>query len=44
VLSALGILKTEVAVTGKRGRSTRISLPSVPVEEMEKALSAALEK
>lgn len=44
VLSALGILKTEVAATGKRGRSTRISLPSVPVEELEKELSAALEK
>lgn len=44
ILSALGILKTEVASTGKRGRSTRISLPSVPVVELEKELSAALEK
>lgn len=43
-LSALGILKTEVASTGKRGRSTRISLPSIPAGELEKELSAALEE
>jgi len=43
-LSALGILKTEVASTGARGRSTRISLPSIPAGELEKELSAALEE
>ncbi|MCW4044090.1 MAG: ORC1-type DNA replication protein [Candidatus Bathyarchaeota archaeon] len=42
--SALGILKTEVASTGKRGRSTRISLPSIPAVELEKELSALLEE
>ena len=43
-LSALGILKTEVSSTGARGRSTRISLPSIPAGELEKELSAALEE
>jgi cell division control protein 6 len=43
-LSALGILKTEVASTGVRGRSTRVSLPSVPAGELEKELSASLEE
>ena len=44
LFSALGILKTEVMATGKRGRSTRVSLPSVPACELEKELSAALEE
>jgi cell division control protein 6 len=43
LFSALGILKTEVASTGTRGRSTRISLPSVPAYELEKELSVILE-
>ncbi len=43
-LSALGILKTEVVSTGMRGRSTRVSLPSIPAYELEKELSAAVEK
>jgi cell division control protein 6 len=43
-LSALGILKTEVASNGTRGRATRVSLPSVPAGELEKELSAALEE
>jgi cell division control protein 6 len=43
-LSALGLLKTEVASTGTRGRSTRVSLPSIPAGELEKELSAALEE
>jgi Cdc6-like AAA superfamily ATPase len=42
-LSALGILKTEVASAGARGRSTRVSLPAIPAGELEKELSAALE-
>ena len=42
-LSSIGILKTEVATAG-RGRSTCISLPSVPATELEKELTAALEK
>lgn len=44
LFSALGILKTEVAAKGARGRSTRISLPSVPAYELEKELNATLEK
>jgi cell division control protein 6 len=44
LLSALGILKTEVATTATRGRSTRVSLPSIPAYELEKELSAAVEK
>jgi cell division control protein 6 len=43
-LSALGILKTEVTSAGARGRSTRVSLPSIPAAELEKELSAALEE
>jgi cell division control protein 6 len=43
-LSALGILKTEVAATGRRGRATRVSLPSIPAYELEKELSASLEE
>ncbi len=44
LLSALGILKTEVATAGTRGRSTRVSLPSIPAYELEKELSASFEK
>ena len=44
LLSALGILTSEVVDVGKRGRSTRVSLPSVPAYELEKELSADLEK
>jgi cell division control protein 6 len=44
LLSSLGILKTEVTSTGSHGRSTRLSLPSVPANELEKELSASLER
>ena len=44
LFSALGILSAEVDATGARGRSTRVSLPSVPSFELEKELIAALEK
>ena len=44
LFSALGILKTEVTTTATRGRSTRVSLPSIPAYELEKELSAAVEK
>ena len=43
-LSALGILRTEVATTRTRGRATRVSLPSIPAYELEKELSASLEE
>jgi cell division control protein 6 len=44
LLSALGFLRTEVASLATRGRSTQVSLPSVPAVELEKALCALLEQ
>lgn len=41
-LAKLGVLKAEVAVSGTRGRTTRLSLPSIPSVELEKELSDAL--
>ena len=41
-LSSLGIIKVEVANSTKRGRSTQLSLPSIPASELEKELSASL--
>jgi len=41
-LSSLGILKTEVATSTVRGRSTQISLLSIPAFELEKELSTSL--
>jgi cell division control protein 6 len=40
--SKLGMLKTEVAAAEVRGRSTRISLPTIPAVELEKQLAADL--
>ncbi len=42
-LSKLGILKTEVASAETRGRTTRISLPTIPAGELEKELTASLQ-
>jgi cell division control protein 6 len=42
-LSLLGILKTEVASSAARGRSTQVSLLTIPASELEKELSAQLE-
>jgi len=41
--SKLGVLKTEVASVQTRGRTTRLSLPSIPAGELEKALTASLQ-
>lgn len=41
-LSRIGVLKTEVVAIETRGRSTRISLPSIPAGELEKELNASL--
>jgi len=41
-LSSLGIIKVEVAASTARGRSTQVSLPSIPASELEKELSASL--
>jgi len=43
-LSSLGILRTEIATAGIRGRQTRVSLPSIPAAELEKELSLSLER
>jgi cell division control protein 6 len=43
LLSALGIINTEVSAMGSRGRSTIIYLPRLSVEELEKELSKLLE-
>ncbi|MEM3623294.1 MAG: ORC1-type DNA replication protein [Candidatus Bathyarchaeia archaeon] len=44
LLSALGILTTEVSAVGSRGRSTIIYLPRIPVGELEMELSKLLEE
>jgi cell division control protein 6 len=44
LLSNLGVLKSEVSSVSGRGRSTCISLQLIPATELEKELSAALEK
>jgi cell division control protein 6 len=41
---SLGIVKAEVTTVGSRGRSTTISLPTVPAHELEKELKALLEE
>jgi archaeal cell division control protein 6 len=43
-LSSISILKTEVTTVSTRGRSTRISLPTIPAVELEKELRATIEK
>jgi cell division control protein 6 len=43
-LSSMRILKLEVGSAATRGRSTRISLLSIPAHELEKELSATLEQ
>ena len=41
-LSSMKILKLEVASSATRGRSTRVSLLSIPAHELEKELSGAI--
>ncbi|MGE5187777.1 MAG: ORC1-type DNA replication protein [Betaproteobacteria bacterium] len=41
-LAKLGVLRTEVAPAETRGRTTRLSLPSIPAAELERELSVAL--
>ena len=40
--SKLGIVKTSVATVETRGRTTRLSLPTIPAVELEKELCASL--
>ncbi|HYB69013.1 MAG TPA: ORC1-type DNA replication protein [Candidatus Acidoferrales bacterium] len=42
--SNLGIVETQVSGTGGRGRSTTISLPRIPANELEKELRSFFEK
>jgi archaeal cell division control protein 6 len=42
-LSKLGVLKTEVATAETRGRTTRLSLPTIPAGELEKELTESLQ-
>ncbi len=42
--SKLGITETEVSGTGSRGRSTGISMPRIPADELEKELGRLLDK
>ena len=41
-LSKIGVLKTEVATVESRGRTTRLSLPTIPAAELEKELEVSL--
>jgi hypothetical protein len=42
--SALGVVKTKVSTVGSKGRSTVIYLPTIPSHELEKELTALLER
>ncbi len=42
--SRLGVLKTEVSSAETRGRTTRLSLPTIPASELEKELTASLQQ
>lgn len=42
-LSKLGVLETEVVTAASRGRSTQLSLPTIPAGELEKELIASLQ-
>ena len=44
LLNDLGFLRAEVVSVETRGRSTRVSLPSIPAVELEKELAASLVK
>jgi cell division control protein 6 len=43
-LSGIGIVKTEVSAASPRGRSTLVYLPRIPAHDLEKELSALLQK
>ncbi len=42
-LKKLGVLKTEVESVETRGRTTKVSLPTIPAEELEKQMVAIIE-
>ena len=41
-LAKMGVLKAEVASAENRGRTTKISLPTIPAAELEQELTANL--
>lgn len=41
-LSSMGVIRVEVASAGTRGRSTQVSLPSIPAAELEEELAASI--
>jgi cell division control protein 6 len=43
-LSKLGVLRAEASTAETRGRTTRLSLPSIPAGELEKELAASLQE
>ncbi len=43
-LAKLGVLKAEVAAAESRGRTNRISLPTIPAVELEREMAASLER
>jgi archaeal cell division control protein 6 len=43
-LAKLGVLKAEVATAETRGRTTKISLPTIPAAELERELTANLQQ
>jgi cell division control protein 6 len=42
-LSKIGVLKTEVTTVETRGRTTRLSLPTIPAGQLERELTASLQ-
>ena len=42
-LSKIGVLKTEVTTVETRGRTTRLSLPAIPADQLDKELTASLQ-
>ena len=42
-LSKLGVLKAEAASAETRGRTTRVSLPTIPAEQLERQMAASIE-
>jgi hypothetical protein len=43
-LAKLGVLKAEVGTVETRGRTNRISLPTIPAVELEREMSESLKQ
>ena len=42
-LSKIGVIKTEVVTVETRGRTTRLSLPTIPASQLDRELTASLQ-